>query len=89
MDVIRFNVQVVAVVLIKHCVVGVAATAGSNSWHGTIPCAYSATMEIEYDLTENGTTQHFNVPVGGIVLIEYLDNTVKGRHIDVDTSTGV
>ncbi len=41
-----------------------------NDWTGGIDCARNGDLSIEYDLTENATTQHFIVPLGGLVLID-------------------
>lgn len=49
----------------------VAMTQGQgNSWTGQIGCVTSGPLSVEYDLTEGGTTQHFVVPLGGVVLID-------------------
>ena len=41
-----------------------------NNWKGHITCVKSGSLSVEYDLTEGGVTQHFIVPLGGIVLID-------------------
>lgn len=43
---------------------------GGSVWRGTIDCAENGSLVIEYDLTEEGVTQHFVVPLGGLVLID-------------------
>ena len=46
-------------------------TKGSgDNWTGTIDCVESGPLTLEYDLTEGSTTQHFIVPLGGLVLID-------------------
>lgn len=39
-------------------------------WTGTISCVKSGELFVSYDLTENGNTQSFSVPLGGLVLID-------------------
>jgi hypothetical protein len=46
-------------------------TQGSgNSWSAEIDCVATGTLVVEYDLTEGGATEHFEVPIGGLVLID-------------------
>jgi hypothetical protein len=39
-------------------------------WTGTITCVATGDLYVLYDLTEDGNTQSFSVPVGGLVLID-------------------
>jgi hypothetical protein len=41
-----------------------------NLWGAQIPCVEEGTLNVSYDLTENGITQSFIVPLGGIDLID-------------------
>ncbi len=39
-------------------------------WTATLPCAQTGDLLVEYDLTEEGVTQRFVVPIGGVVLVD-------------------
>lgn len=43
---------------------------GGDIWRGEITCAASGELSVAYDLTEDGTTQRFTIPLGGLVLID-------------------
>jgi hypothetical protein len=45
-------------------------TPADNVWTGTIGCVKTGTLSVIYDLTEGGSTEHFAVPLGGLVLID-------------------
>jgi Carboxypeptidase regulatory-like domain len=45
-------------------------SAGAGGYSGTIDCVRTGTLYVDYDLTENSTSQHFTVPIGGLALID-------------------
>jgi hypothetical protein len=45
-------------------------SAAKSTWSAEIDCVRAGDLTVEYDLSEEGTTQQVSVPLGGIVLID-------------------
>lgn len=63
--------------------------AGSaNTFSKEIPCVTKSTLFVQYSLTENGATQTFSVPLGGITLIDPQGVVYDKSTFDAQTAAG-
>ena len=59
-----------------------------TSWSADIPCAKTGDLLVSYDLVEGGDTQHFEVPLGGLVLIDPAGVVYDKAAFDEAKATG-
>lgn len=61
---------------------------GNGIWSGQIPCVTTSDLYVTYSLTENGNTQSFSVPIGGLVLVDPAGVVYDKQKFDAAKASG-